>query len=482
MNRTLEFRVGLVALVAMGLLAYLVLQVEDVKPWRQSYLLDLTFRDVQRLGEGDQVRLNGVLVGKVHSVDLDKGRVLVRVEIEHRAQILRGSHITVGTAGFFGQNYIKIEQPPGETTGETYQPHEKIEGDEETGYEQLLSEAEHFFSRARAAMSSLNKILADQQFRADIKQSASNIERFTRNSADMMARTEQRVADLLDNLRDTSTNLKDITSENREPVRQTIEDLHRLVTDVRDVLAENREGLRRSMEELADLSRGLNANGETARQVQNILDHLDGVTRSLDEEGDLGQSFREIADNFTAASEDIRSLSSKTREIVTDPEFESDIRGAVKDLGEVSSKVGSVTNYLDRLDVGLSTVTAYADTGDFGSEVLGKVTYDDRYSLRIGREDFDAPQGGVNVLQGGVRVWDVFQIRSGMFRDRAGVGVDAELLDRKLLVSIEAFDWSDLVYRVAGKYAVSGRYGVTVRVEDINQPGTRTYVGVSTDL
>src|SRR5260221_9077506 len=66
-----ELRVGLLVLVSISVLIFLVLNASgDINPFARKLHLKARFADANGLREGSEVRLAGVLVGKVEKITL----------------------------------------------------------------------------------------------------------------------------------------------------------------------------------------------------------------------------------------------------------------------------------------------------------------------------------------------------------------------------------------------------------------------------
>ncbi|MSR66574.1 MAG: MCE family protein [Pedosphaera sp.] len=108
MKNTLESRLGMffVVIVLAGAFA---LEMTGVNWFRKGFPLKARFSDVFELHPGDLVKVGGVEVGKVQAIELDGGKVEVRLRMNKSANIPTDSTATVRFAGLMGQNFIAIE-------------------------------------------------------------------------------------------------------------------------------------------------------------------------------------------------------------------------------------------------------------------------------------------------------------------------------------------------------------------------------------
>ncbi len=106
-----ELKIGIVAVIAIGLAALLIVAVggQGGFSWQQ-YELKTRFPDVQGLKSGAVVRVAGVEVGKVADVRLSGSEVevLLKVNEENRPRITTESRASIGSLSLLGEPVIDI--------------------------------------------------------------------------------------------------------------------------------------------------------------------------------------------------------------------------------------------------------------------------------------------------------------------------------------------------------------------------------------
>ena len=76
-------KVGIFMVVVLGLLAWLVMRVEDWSPWREAgRRVDAVFDSVEGLDDKAAVRVAGVRVGRVDGIALDGRRARVTLLLD----------------------------------------------------------------------------------------------------------------------------------------------------------------------------------------------------------------------------------------------------------------------------------------------------------------------------------------------------------------------------------------------------------------
>ncbi len=108
MKNSLEARLGMffVVIILAGAFA---LEMTGVSWFQKGFPLKARFSDVFELRKGDSVKVGGVQVGTVQGIELNEGKVEVRLRMNKSANIPTDSTATVRFAGLMGQNFVAIE-------------------------------------------------------------------------------------------------------------------------------------------------------------------------------------------------------------------------------------------------------------------------------------------------------------------------------------------------------------------------------------
>ena len=111
MKNTLETRLGI--FFALGLVvAVLILEMIGAVDWfTRRYEIHASFKTAQELKRGDFVKMAGVELGRVESVELEAGRarVTMKIQVKYQDQIRTDSKAIVKFTGLMGQNFVAIE-------------------------------------------------------------------------------------------------------------------------------------------------------------------------------------------------------------------------------------------------------------------------------------------------------------------------------------------------------------------------------------
>jgi phospholipid/cholesterol/gamma-HCH transport system substrate-binding protein len=95
-------------LVCSGFTAYLVVTIGNLHPFQATYRLSATFDDVTGLLPNDNVKVAGVVVGKVKGVGIEKGRAVVKFQVRKGVRVPTDSTAAIRWRNLLGQRYVYI--------------------------------------------------------------------------------------------------------------------------------------------------------------------------------------------------------------------------------------------------------------------------------------------------------------------------------------------------------------------------------------
>lgn len=108
-----EIWVGVFMLITLGAIIFICLKVADLNALgrQQTYRLSATFDNIGGLKARSPVKIGGVVIGRVDSIDLDQNTYLPRVtmEIDKRYdRIPDTSSLAIRTSGLLGEQYLAL--------------------------------------------------------------------------------------------------------------------------------------------------------------------------------------------------------------------------------------------------------------------------------------------------------------------------------------------------------------------------------------
>lgn len=290
-------KLGVFMLVVLGILGYFVLKIEDIPFGRgsEAKTVKAVFDSVAGLDDKSAVRVAGVRVGKVSGIKLrPDGKAEVTLEIEKDVQLHSNASAKVANLGLLGEKYVELD--PG-TAANPLIPAEQtsvvLRGTQPASIDDVTNQISAIATDVKAITESLRSVIGGPA-------------------------GEQRLTDIVENVRSITAQVRDLIAANRSNVDATMAnavaiseslkvEIPRLASSIDHVasqiggtVGENREDVRKIVENLRTLSSDL-------RTTTSNLDAITGQIRSG--EGTVGKLLysNEAHDRLTSALASVES-------------------------------------------------------------------------------------------------------------------------------------------------------------------------------
>jgi phospholipid/cholesterol/gamma-HCH transport system substrate-binding protein len=436
-------RVGLVVVLALGVLAGAYVVLQGTGFWRKTYTKVVQFDNAQGLTKGTEVRYSGVRIGEVIDIALAPNkRANVKLEIEQKYTISPKDTITIATGGLLPTPYIEIiparTGPP--PPGGVLMGKSAVTTDELLrNFNALLPETQKLVRSLTSMSHSLETLVGDPRVARSLKNSAANLEAVTARGKTMAANLEvvtergKTVAANLErfslqgnqigtnftrtsrSLERTALLVEGAMRQNRGKIGETLDNLSGAMASLQDVLGEVKSAL-------AD---------ETART--NLRETLAQMRQAM-------ANLREASSNLAQATADVRNLTG-------DPKVNEDLRQTVaatrSTMEEASHLVGRLNRIVGGARSGVAGAREQVGRADFRADLLqrtspGRTRIDLDATVprqggfyRLGIHDF-SERNGLN-LQLGQFFGSGRSVRYGLHASRLGLGLDLGRPDRPWL-------------------------------------------------
>jgi phospholipid/cholesterol/gamma-HCH transport system substrate-binding protein len=251
---TTEFWVGLFTLMSLLIALYMVFRTGDLRLDRQpGYHVLVEFPDVAGLDAGDTVRVAGVEVGKVETINLKENMGRVALSIDHRVPLYEDATAQVETYGLLGDRYISID--PGHSKLPRVDPGGEIH-------------------------SAVSPEELDSLF-AKLSEVADDIKTVTTTLRNVLGGEEGELAlrEILANSRDLSKELVETVRQNQEDFRQITKQLAVLTREMQGMVAENREAVHRTLATVPETAENVRKITTDARRL--FDDHYEDISETL---------------------------------------------------------------------------------------------------------------------------------------------------------------------------------------------------------
>lgn len=437
-----ELKVGIFTIAASGAIItiFFFLNPESFKGGDYKKYYTIT-ENAEGIVEKTHVRTNGVTVGRVAGIFLLTNKTKIELEVKKSVPIPRGSKVEIRSRGLLGDKYIEIVR--------SHSMEMTVDGEE-------LSSSTDSFSMEEV-VGLVGQIAQDVE---EVTDSISN----SLDGGDGQGRIETVMLDVEGLLKD----LRRVVGENRGRIASAVSHLEGAARGISQVVKTNKSSIDRIVANLEEVSTSLNSvlGAEGRERFSNVVDKLDASLTDIKEatgriklvsakveqgEGTLG---RLISDDSTI--EKIESTLDSISEVLAPAsrlQLEVDYHGEMR-ADKTSQHYFNLVfrtrkdkyYLLGITDFGERVVVTKRDSNpptDRETEEREGVSYqtetitDDR-ELRFN-------------LQFAHRWYDI-ALRFGLFASTAGVASDLYLLDDRLRLTVEVFDWNskgDKIRKVA---------------------------------
>ena len=365
------------------------------------------FKQVVGLQQQSDVRLSGVLVGKVTKIANEGTGVTVTMQINPDTKIPKQSKVSISSSGVMGEKFINFQ--PKVDNGEYMTNGEYLYGADEAGMDQMFDGLTKVMDRVEGLLKDVQAIIGDETFKESIVKMSKNMEESTANVKSMTGTFEK------------------IAAENEGNFNSMVEQMHAAVAGMNRAMA-NVEHMTANLDEFA-------GDPQTVAELKNTLA------------------------NISKTSDDIANMANNMNKFAGDPKVAEDLKATVGNVRSISEradkmlgKVEGTADKISKIDVTPSVDILYSGSAhDWNTNFNLDVTSDDK-SLILGAEDI-GDHTKLN-LQGGKRFGTNFGARAGIIAGKPGIGLDA-YAGKDWKFSLEAYDPNDGRLRLKSQYRVA---------------------------
>ena len=441
-------RLGAFMLAALVVLGVFIIKIEQIpigtKGSRQR--VRAAFPTVAGLDEKSPVRIAGVRVGLVERIALDGDRAVVTLALEPGVRLHRGARAEVTSLGMLGDKYVELY--PGPLDNPPLDPHAVLEGSSPVAFDQVLKTANDVGGDIKAVTESLRRSLGGPEGQQRIDEIIENIRQLTEETKQLVAANRSDVDATIANFRAFSTTLK-------EELPRLAERLNTLADRVDSVVAENRENLGESITNIKDLSARLRVSADNLNEITGKIARGEGTIGKLVHD-------EETVDNLNSTLRSVESgVASLKNTIGRAERWQLDVNmrsEALTGLDETRSAFGIDLHTTDRRFFRLELVDSPWGRERTTSEVI-TTSYPDGRTETVTRDTLRTSDATAVNAQIGFHLGEDFTVRAGVFESAGGVAVDKALFDRKLRLSLEAYDFGRETkpphFRIEGRWYLS---------------------------
>lgn len=308
----IEVKVGALVLVALAVFAGFIFAISDMSFGGNNKRLYVDYVDAAGLKTGAPVKLSGIRVGQIESVQFMGGvmdpnlgrpvyvRVTTNIEGQYLDQIREDANFHIQTAGLLGEPYIEVFSPV--STAPLLEPGDIVRGIDPPSLARVMQTVADTLDGVKILIDRLNEIEGSG--------TPIQIDEFINNIGSLAGSLDERIKANAEEIDSIFEDVAGILDENRDTLKRTLS---------------NAEGLTAEFEQLgATLNHGLGRGQELRSIVRNLDTTMAAVGREADPLMTSARSAVEQVDGILAENRD-------------------DIRTTLNNLASITDDVDGVT-------------------------------------------------------------------------------------------------------------------------------------------
>jgi phospholipid/cholesterol/gamma-HCH transport system substrate-binding protein len=411
-----EIKVGLITVLAILLLAGYTFYIRGYRAAAQTYRACVVFDNARGLQRGDPVRMVGVKIGEVASVEINPElKAEVNLSIDKQYALYEAYKFQIATAGLIQERFVEVIPADKDPLAERLSDGFCVEGVLQPTLSDLVAVGGEVLENLNRTSRALNVVLTDQEILTGMRQALQGFSEAARAASELAATTSS------------------LTSASQPEVLATLREVRKSSEDLRTITAEFRSRLAggTALEDLELTARHARETASNAARVSAALAQLAEDPEIEQQLRGTIAAVRSAAQSAKQVGEDLEVLSGELREAAP---------AVSKVAGEAEEIAGTAESLRERLqppDIEARFDVVYSGGANrwFSTGDLDFSTSSDRF-FRLGLDDigeeneFNAQVGD---RQGRTTV------RYGLVRSRLGIGVDLDL-PRRTTLSLDVFD------------------------------------------
>jgi phospholipid/cholesterol/gamma-HCH transport system substrate-binding protein len=435
-------KVGIFAAICLVILAWMIWNIEDINPFAEADdVVPVLFDSVAGLDEKAAVRVAGVRVGRVDSIELQGRQALVRLVLEKNVPLTLGTQARIASLGLLGDKYVELVPGPADAPPLPEDTH--IPGTTPPSFDDAMAQ----FSEIGESIQKLTGDLAEGDVGGNVNRLVADIEATSREIRALVA--ENRA-----NVRSAVGNFDEVAAILARELPRLADQTNRALDQIAGLVEENRTDVSAGVDNFRDLTARLQTTADNLNQISGTIARGEGTLGKLVASD---QAHDELVSTLDSIQTGVADLS-QTLGALQRFRFDLDMQGWY--LAEHEDSYTSLMLDIDPQDdrrlyrAGVSStpagdrrektqvITVTNPDGTVETTTVETLTREKQYVLSA-MFGYQAPRD--------------LRLFAGIIEDSGGARVEAPLLDRKLWLAFEAFDFNrpgdlDPHFRLTGRW------------------------------
>ena len=469
-------KVGVVMLIALGVLGYFVLKIEDINLNRTKTTrkIEVMFDDVAGLDDESAVRIAGVRKGHVTDIKvMPDGRAKVTMQVDDDVPLHANSSARVANLGLLGEKYIELD--PG-TANQPVITQDRIvlQGGAPASFDDVTDQISAIATDVKAITSSLRTVVGGPTGEQRLNDIVENVRLITSDVRLLIAANRSNVDATLGNARE-------ITAQLRVEIPKLANSIDRIANQLSGTVGENRDDVRHVVTNLRGLSTDLRTTADNLNAITGHMKSGEGTVGKLLYSDEAHDRLTSALSSVESGVTELKNTIGRVGKIQLDLGVKADYLAGLGPSTEIAGGAPEQFQGNSRSVVGLRLVPDPAKNRFYNVELSDdprgkrkdKITVETKtdpatgISSTVVTEQTKFERNFVVSAQAGWNL-DNLAVRIGLFDSTGGVGADYRLNPR-LVVTGEAFDFGmkrddNPHLRLFGEYTVRHEKPHTPRI------------------
>jgi phospholipid/cholesterol/gamma-HCH transport system substrate-binding protein len=455
-------RIGLFMLAGLIILGVFIIKIEDIPVGERGDRLEVSarFSSVAGLDRKAAVRIAGVRIGKVETIDLDGSEAVLLLSLDPHVRLHEGAWAQITSLGMLGDKYIEII--PGDPTAPLLSSGAVLGGTTTPSFDDVMRVATDIGEDVKEVTEALRGSIGGPQGEVALEEIVTNIR-------DLTASLKVLIAENQANVNATTENFKDFSATLRDELPKITDKMNTLADQLNDVVGENREDLNASMGNIRELTDRLQVSAENLNQITGKISSGEGSIGKLVNDETTVDNLNQTLDSIEGGIDTLNETMGRYRRY----QLEVALRGealATTDQSRMAFgfDLWTTKNRFFRLEgVDMPYGRVRTDT-QYVTTTYPDGTQESYLEEKIKTSD----KIGINA-QVGYRVFPNTIVRAGLIESSGGVGLDHsfKLGKRPMTLIFEAYEFGrefdeGVHLKFEGRYFISRHIFLTAGWDD----------------
>jgi phospholipid/cholesterol/gamma-HCH transport system substrate-binding protein len=432
---TTELKVGIFAIMVIAILTFMTFKSSDFELMKKDgYIVYAEFKNIAGLDEKTKVKIAGVDTGVIEGITLKNGLARLRLRINRDVRLYSDASAAVKATGLLGDKYLSVNigsKEPVLREGDTIKYAAEV-----TDIDDMARNLSNVSANINKLAQSLNESLGSEEAKQSLKETILNLRDITANINTAIVHNDKRFRDVLVTVNEMTTSIKDLVQNNKESVSVAMTNFKDFSANIKSdgpALITNLNNATKELKSLVEDNRSsIKSTTESIENIAKKIDSGEGTIGKLVKDDKLYDSLNKAAEgvNKTISSIDrFRTYLTMQGDYLTKPKegkgyFYVTLQPRPEKyyiLGVVSDPIGKVSTIETTTTVnGMTTIETRA-------EIEKKI----EFTAQIAKRFTESAMFRNTVVRGGIT------------ESTFGVGVDQFLMNDRVKLSVDAWDFGN---------------------------------------